>query len=156
MGILTEAMQKAVPQIGLCFVATATLNGKPNVSPKGSLCVLDDDHLGFADIASPDTMRNLEANPIIEISTIDQMSRKGYLFTGEAEILKDGPIYDKVAETIWAREGRDAPVHAVVKVKVTQARPVLSPAYTLHKDAKEEEVKAIFLKRYGYVQIDKT
>lgn len=155
MGILTAAMQATVPQIGLCFVATATLDGKPNVSPKGSLCVLDDDHLGFADIASPDTMRNLAINPLIEISAVDQMSRKGYLFVGTAEILKDGPIYSKVAETIWAREGRDAPVHAVVKVKVVQARPVLSPAYTLHKDAKEEDIKAVFLKRYGYAEAPK-
>jgi predicted pyridoxine 5'-phosphate oxidase superfamily flavin-nucleotide-binding protein len=147
-------MQAAIPKIGLCFVATATLEGKPNVSPKGSLCVLDDDHLGFADIASPDTMRNLAVNPVLEINAVDQIARKGYLFAGTAEILRDGPIYTKVAETIWEREGRDAPVHAVVKVKVTQARPVLSPAYTLHKDAKEEEVSAIFMKRYGYQKLN--
>lgn len=153
MGILTDQMKAAVSEIGLSFVATATTDGKPNVSPKGSLCVLDDEHLGFADIASPDTIRNIKANPNIEISMIDQMSRHGFLFRGTAEVLNDGPIYTKVAETVWSREGRHVPVHAVVRVKVTEARPVRSPAYTLNKDAKEADVKAVWLKRYGYQPI---
>lgn len=42
MGILTEEMKRAVPAIRLCFVATVTSDGKPNVSAKGSLCVWDD------------------------------------------------------------------------------------------------------------------
>ena len=51
MGILTDDMKNAIPAIRLCFVATVSPDGKPNLSAKGSLCVWDDDHLLFADIA---------------------------------------------------------------------------------------------------------
>jgi hypothetical protein len=43
-----------------------TPDGKPNLSPKGSLKVWDDETVVFADIASPGTMRNLLTNPFIE------------------------------------------------------------------------------------------
>ena len=39
MGILTAEIKAAVKSIGLCFVATASKDGMPNVSPKGSLTV---------------------------------------------------------------------------------------------------------------------
>lgn len=45
MGILTAEMKAAVDDIRLCFVATASSDGMPNVSPKGSLTVWNDDHL---------------------------------------------------------------------------------------------------------------
>jgi hypothetical protein len=35
MGILTAEMKAAVDDIRLCFVATASKDGMPNVSPKG-------------------------------------------------------------------------------------------------------------------------
>jgi uncharacterized protein len=43
MGILTSEMKQAVDNIRLCFVATSSRDGVPNVSPKGSLTVWDDD-----------------------------------------------------------------------------------------------------------------
>lgn len=70
MGILTAEMKAAVDDIRLCFVAAASKDGMPNVSPKGSLTVWDDDHLAFANIASPRTMKNIKENPKMEINTI--------------------------------------------------------------------------------------
>ena len=52
MGILTEEMKRVVAQQQLCYAASVTPNGKPNLSPKGSITVLSDDELGFADLAS--------------------------------------------------------------------------------------------------------
>jgi hypothetical protein len=53
MGILTDEMKRVVTEIQLCYAATVTPDGKPNLSPKGSITVLSDDELGFADLASP-------------------------------------------------------------------------------------------------------
>src|SRR5690349_23715411 len=58
MGILTEEMRRVVTEIQLCYAATVTPDGKPNLSPKGSITVLRDDELGFADLASPGTIEN--------------------------------------------------------------------------------------------------
>ena len=67
---LIDEMKEMVERLRLCYVATVTPDGKPNLSPKGSLKVWDDETVVFADIASPGTMRNLRSNPSIEINLV--------------------------------------------------------------------------------------
>jgi hypothetical protein len=62
MGILTGEMRRAV-ETQLGFVATTCPDGTPNLSPKGTTAVWDDDHLVFAHIHSPGTVANLRSNP---------------------------------------------------------------------------------------------
>ena len=149
MATLTADMKRMVAALRLCYVATVTPEGKPNLSPKGSLKVLDDEHLAFADIMSPATMRNLRANPYIEVNMVDPFLRHGYRFKGVCEIHRDGAVFDQVANELWEREGRQYPVNAVVRIKVEQALPVKSPAYVFNKGVKEEDVRRIWLERYG-------
>ena len=149
MATLTEDMKGMVAGLRLCYVATVTPEGKPNLSPKGSLKVLDDEHLAFADIMSPATMRNLKANPAIEVNLVDPFLRRGYRFKGSCEIHREGAVFDSVANELWVREGRQYPVNAVVRIKVEQALPVKSPAYVFNKGVKEEDVRRIWLERYG-------
>ncbi|HEX2566853.1 MAG TPA: pyridoxamine 5'-phosphate oxidase family protein [Burkholderiales bacterium] len=149
MATLTEDMKAMVAGLRLCYVATVTPEGKPNLSPKGSLKVLDDEHLAFADIMSPTTMRNLKTNPAIEVNMVDPFLRRGYRFKGTCEIHREGPVFDAVANELWVREGRQYPVNAVVRIKVEQALPVKSPAYVFNKGVQEEDVRRIWLERYG-------
>jgi len=79
-------MQAVIESARLCFVATVTPEGRPNLSPKGTIRVWDDAHLFFLDIASPGTRANLERNPWMEINVVDQISRRGYRFFGRAEV----------------------------------------------------------------------
>jgi len=146
---LTDEMKEIVERLRLCYVATVTPDGKPNLSPKGSLKVWDDGTVVFADIASPGTMRNLRSNPFIEINLVDPFLRRGFRFKGRAEVYESGPEFDFVAEALWSQEGRQYPVNAVVKVTLEQALPVLSPVYMFNDEVSEEEVRAIWLKRYG-------
>jgi len=53
VGILTEDMKRLVSEQRLGFVATVCPDGTPNLSPKGTTAVWDDDHIVFADIRSP-------------------------------------------------------------------------------------------------------
>ncbi len=154
MGKLTQDMKDMVDRLRLCFVATASPDGKPNLSPKGSLKVWDDDHLVFADIASPATIRNLRVNPLIEINMVDVFLRRGYRFKGRAEIIEKGPEFDFVAQDLWTREGPQYPVNCVVKVAVDRALPVLSPAYTFNKNVEESVVRRVWLERYGVREIE--
>jgi predicted pyridoxine 5'-phosphate oxidase superfamily flavin-nucleotide-binding protein len=149
MAILTEEMQRMVAGLRLCYVATVTPDGKPNLSPKGSLRVIDQEHLAFADIMSPATIRNLRSNPYIEVNMVDPFLRRGYRFKGVCEIVTEGEAFDLVANELWEREGRQYPVNAVVMITVQAAIPVRSPAYVFNKGVKEENVRNIWLERYG-------
>ncbi len=77
MGILTNDMRRVVEEQRLGFVATVCPDGTPNLSPKGTTAVWDDDHLVFADIRSPQTVANLHRNPVLEINVVDPFVRKG-------------------------------------------------------------------------------
>src|SRR5215472_18738494 len=92
---LTDDMQRVVREQRLGFVATVCPDGTPNLSPKGTTAVWDDDHLIFANIRSPGTLANLRQNANVEVNVVDPFLRKGYRFKGIAEIVEAGPLYDK-------------------------------------------------------------
>ena len=60
------------------WVATATREGVPNVTPKGTVQVLDDQHIIFADLFSLKTRQNLEQNPQVAVTVVDPATAKGY------------------------------------------------------------------------------
>src|SRR5438552_11863790 len=97
IGMFTEDMRRVV-EAELGFIATVCPDGTPNLSPKGTTAVWDDDHLVFADLRSPGTVENLRANPSIEINVVDQLVRKGYRFKGTAAVHDDGDSFERGIE----------------------------------------------------------
>lgn len=138
MGILTDDMKRVVREQKLGFIATVCPDGTPNLSPKGTMEVWDDDQLMFVDIRSPGTVANLRQNPAIEINLVDQLVRRGYRFKGTARVLTDGPEYERVA-TERRERGAANPMRALVLMKVERALPVTSPAYDV--GASEDELR---------------
>ena len=126
---LTADMRAIVRSAHLCFAATVTPEGRPNVSPKGTVRVWDDHSLFFLDIASPGTRANLAANPWMELNLVDQLSRRGYRFSGRATIHTGGRIFDDAVAMIVGEERATYPVAAVVLLEVEKAAPLISPGY---------------------------
>jgi uncharacterized protein len=100
------------------WVATASRDGTPNVSIKGSLRMLDDEHLLFADIFSLKTRNNLKENPRIAIMVYDADTRRGYAFKGKAEQIDSGPLFDQTVESIRKAMPQLPTPKYVVKVAV--------------------------------------
>ncbi len=123
MGKLTEDMKELIKDFMPAYVATADKNGKPNVSPKGSVRILDDDTLIFADILSPNTRANLEQNPQVAIDVVNAKGMKGYQFKGNAELLSSGDIYDMMVEGLKSNPAtaKLPPPTYVVKVTIEEA-----------------------------------
>jgi predicted pyridoxine 5'-phosphate oxidase superfamily flavin-nucleotide-binding protein len=147
VGILTDDMKRVVTEQRLGFMATVCPDGTPNVSPKGTTAVFDDDHLVFADLRSPQTIRNIAANPSIEINVVDQLVRKGYRFKGTATVHKDDDIFERALELymeIGLGDYRDR-IKGVVLVKVDRAVELTSPVYDLGRT--EAEVRADYIAR---------
>jgi predicted pyridoxine 5'-phosphate oxidase superfamily flavin-nucleotide-binding protein len=128
MGILTQEIKEFVKQEKLGFVATVCPDGTPNLSPKGTTTVWDDDHLVFADIHSPGTVTNLLVNPSIEINIVDVFNRKGFRFKGTAKVLSEGSLFDEVI-AFYKNAGSKYIINNMVLVKVERIIPLLSPVY---------------------------
>jgi predicted pyridoxine 5'-phosphate oxidase superfamily flavin-nucleotide-binding protein len=138
MGILTADMKRVVEQQRLGFVATVCPDGTPNLSPKGSTAVWDDDHLIFANIRSPGTLANLRYNASVEVNVVDPFVRKGYRFKGVASILDSGPLYDRLL-AFYRERGSQHTIREIVLIQVEIAQPIDSPAYDL--GLTEEDVR---------------
>ena len=138
MGILTVDMKRVVEEQRLGFVATVCPDGTPNLSPKGTTAVWDDDHLMFANIRSPGTLANLRQNASVEVNVVDPFLRKGYRFKGVASILESGPLYDELL-AFYRKRGSQFAIREIVVIAVQTAQPVDSPAYDL--GLTEEDVR---------------
>jgi predicted pyridoxine 5'-phosphate oxidase superfamily flavin-nucleotide-binding protein len=148
MGVLTDEMKQVVEQQRLGFVATVCADGTPNLSPKGTICVVDDEHLMFADIRSPGTVANLRANPSVEVNVVDPLVRKGYRFKGRAEVLEAGAKFERLVAVFVSRGLFDAPrrIRAIAMVRVDQARALISPGYD--RDTDEASVRTRWVRYY--------
>ncbi len=138
MGILTADMKRLVQEVRLGYVATVCSDGTPNLSPKGTTTIWDDDHLIFADIRSPGTISNLRLNPVLEINVVDPIVRKGYRFKGTTTILTEGQLFEDIL-AFYRRRGVANRIDAIVLVKVERALALISPAYDL--GLTEDEVR---------------
>lgn len=146
MGILTEDMQRVV-ETQLGFVATVCPDSTPNLSPKGTIAVWDDDHLVFAHIHSEGTVANLRTNPSIEINVVDQLVRTGYRFKGTAVTHTVGAVFERGIGFYQARgtpQARER-IRAIVIIEVDSADAVVSPAYDL--GASEDELRQLWTAR---------
>ncbi len=146
LSVITSEIKIFLNSQKLGFVATVSSDGKPNISPKGTIIPWSDDLLAFADIRSPDTMMNLQNNPFVEINVIDPLSRKGYLFTGIAKIIKDTPLYVEILNH-YRTNGIQSPINSIVLVSILSISEVTSPLYDLGKT--EEEIKLKWKKYFN-------
>ena len=144
--VITSEIKIFLNSQKLGFVATVSSDGKPNISPKGTIIPWSDDLLAFADIRSPDTMMNLQNNPFVEINVIDPLSRKGYLFTGTAKIIKDTPLCIEILNH-YRTNGIQSPINSIVLVSISSISTVTSPLYDLGKT--EEEIKLKWKKYFN-------
>ena len=144
--MITEKIGKFVSQQKLGFVATVSPNGTPNLSPKGTISVLDENTLAFANIRSPQTIENLEKNPSVEINIVDPFSRRGYRFKGIAKIISDGEEYNKIILS-YRQNGIQTTIKSIVIVNVKQILEVTSPLYDVGYT--EEELRIKWKKYYS-------
>ena len=128
---LTADMKRVVEEQRLGFVATVCPDGTPNLSPKGTTAVWDDDHLVFANIRSPGTVANLRQNPSVDVNVVDPFARKGYRFKGTATILEAGPAYERAVDFYRRRASVVSLIREIVLIRVLSAQAIDSPAYDI-------------------------
>jgi hypothetical protein len=96
----------------VCMVATVGGDG-PNISPKGSMIVLDDDHLAYWERSKKQALDNLRKHPRVAVIYSNKAAfERGELphpggifrFYGTAEIHERGEFRDRIRTMLPARE----------------------------------------------------
>ena len=137
--MITSEIKNFLNTQKLGYVATVSSDGLPNISPKGTIIAWASEILAFADIRSPDTVKNLQNNPNVEINVIDPLLRKGYLFKGIARLINSGLQYDEILQ-YYRDNGITSPINAIILVDISEISDVISPLYDM--GISEGEIKS--------------
>jgi uncharacterized protein len=141
------AAQKSV----LCWLATVAEDGQPNVSPKEVFCIHDAEHLVIASIASPASVRNIRANPLVCVSFIDVFAQRGCKVMGSARyIARADAAFSALSAELAAMAGPRFPLHGVILVRAHAVETIVAPSYRLHPAETTVQSQAVAAMRtYG-------
>ena len=105
---MRELLDTALADGYSCVVGTASKDGWPQISPKGSVMVYDDETLAYWERAKRSGLANLLENPKIVVYYSNHDKRIRWRFYGEARIEESGAIRDDVmSKTVQAELDRD-------------------------------------------------
>ncbi|MCP9332685.1 pyridoxamine 5'-phosphate oxidase family protein [Lentilactobacillus hilgardii] len=102
MAKLNQAMKDLIAG-ELSYIATVDADGNPDVGPKISMRVLDDEHLIYNEMTGGQTQANINDNGKVIVATANAKALKGFRFGGTAKLYTDGPYYEQAEK--WA-EGK--------------------------------------------------
>jgi predicted pyridoxine 5'-phosphate oxidase superfamily flavin-nucleotide-binding protein len=95
---MKEALAKTIEERSFCLVGSASADGWPNVSYRGSVAVLDDHTITFWERTRRQTLRNLEENPRCVIFYRNRERQANWRFFGYARVASEG----EERERAWA------------------------------------------------------
>ena len=110
-----------------CLLATAGPNG-PNISPKGSMIVFDDEHLAYWERSKRTALENLGHDKRVAViyanfkAQRDGVLESGFLrFWGTAELHESGPVREAIFAKLLPREqthdGADKGIGVLIRIE---------------------------------------
>ena len=109
-----------------CLLATAGPDG-PNISPKGSMLVFDDDHLAYWERSKKQALANLSHDQRVVVIYANMQAQKdkvldsGFLrFYGTVALHDEGPMREAIFKRLSKREqehdGADKGIGVLIKI----------------------------------------
>lgn len=117
MAKLTQEMKDMI-STQQCFVGTVSKEGIPNVAPKRSTRVLNDETLVFNEVTGGATYKNLLDGSKVSIAVVNREVLDGYRFVGSVEVQDSGDLYEQAA-TMAEKNNMRKPL-AVVLVHIDE------------------------------------
>lgn len=149
---MTPEIKKAIADSVLCWLATSSLDGIPNVSPKEVFCEYGEAIL-VANIASPQTVRNIKVNKNVCISFIDILVQKGFQVKGLAYIIKKkNPEFEALSKPLLEITQGKYPFTTLTKIEIESIKPIIAPSYKLFPEMSIEERVNSARKSYGLIE----
>ena len=149
--ILNAEIKQSIERSVLCWLATVSEDGMPNVSPKEIFTDFGEDQIIIANIASPKSVRNIRQQSKVSISFIDILVQKGYQLKGNASIIdRSDTHYADMEAVLLKMTGGHFPFATITLIKIESAKPIIAPRYLLYpKTTKAEQINSA-RKIYGF------
>ncbi len=105
---------KDILKSNVCYLATSSKNGKPNVVPMGLVQPIDDSTVMIVDVRMNKTMCNLSENEQVALAVTDSAKMQAYQLKGKANVVTSGEIFENANLLVKEK--------AVIKSKRLQER----------------------------------
>lgn len=149
--MVTPEIIASISKSVLCWLATCDQYNVPNVSPKEIFHYFDPNQIIIANIASPQTVKNIKVNPNICISFIDILVQKGYQLKGIAKIITPSdPSFEKMNPILQKMTKGKYPYATITAIDIQSVKPIIAPKYILYPDTTEAE--QIYQARKAYFE----
>lgn len=141
MGILSESIKEYIDRSILCWLGTINKNNYPNVSPKEIFTYWNDNSIIIANIASPQSVRNIKFNQKVCLSFVDILIQKGYKLYGIAkEINKPSADFENMSKKLdKVMNGAPFSIISIIHITISSSKSILAPSYQFFPDTTSEE-----------------
>jgi|SRR6056300_1641766 predicted pyridoxine 5'-phosphate oxidase superfamily flavin-nucleotide-binding protein len=141
--------QNHFDQFVLCWLATVSEKGVPNVSPKELFVFEREKRLLMANIASPQSVKNIRANPQVCVSGVNIWTQKGLQCKGKAVVIdpKHKNFRQKVKRFEMLIQGKFKVLH-IIQIQIETVKEIKAPSYLFYKDTTEQIQIEAAKKRY--------
>ncbi len=131
-------IEKYIDKSVLCWLATVDEVGHPNVSPK-EMFTHHNGKLIIANIASPQSMKNLSGNDAVCVSMVNVFTQKGIKLKGRARIINTMDVDFKENESILIDLYSDVyTIKSIIEVSIEKVETILAPSYVKFPERTEE------------------
>ncbi|MCD2257455.1 pyridoxamine 5'-phosphate oxidase family protein [Lactobacillus sp. CC-MHH1034] len=113
---LTTKMKSMIVN-NLAYIATVDENGNPDVGPKETMRVLDDNHLIYNEMTGRQTMHNIADNGKAIVAVANKQELKGFRFAGPAQLFTSGVYFEQAQAYAQANNLPAAKAAAVITVE---------------------------------------
>jgi predicted pyridoxine 5'-phosphate oxidase superfamily flavin-nucleotide-binding protein len=137
--MIDDSVKKYIDKSVLCWLATCDNDFFPNVSPKEMFTYRDDSTLLIANLASPNSIKNIIKNPNVCVSFVDVFVQKGYKLQGKATIIDKADLeFNSKVKPLTDLFTDKFPIKSVIEISVTKVDTIQAPSYFLYSDTTEE------------------
>ena len=147
---ISDEIKRCIDKSVLCWSATSSMDNIPNVSPKEIFSFYETDQIIIANIASPQTVKNIKANENVAVSLIDILVQKGFQIKGKAKIISKEHAEFKTMESVLVKmTGGKFPFQTITCITAEKVKPIIAPRYLLYPETTEEQQVEGARKSYG-------
>ncbi|MGL4610330.1 MAG: pyridoxamine 5'-phosphate oxidase family protein [Trueperaceae bacterium] len=150
--MLTDEIKTYLQRSVLCWLATISEDGTPNVSPREIFVPEGDKYVLIAHVASPKSVRNIKANPKVGLSFVEVFEQRGFKLNGTAQVIEPSdPHYDERVQPLKRIATERFPVQSFIEVEVLKVAKILAPRYCLYPETTAEGQIERAVKTYNRV-----
>jgi len=148
--ILDANVRRLVDESVLCWLATSSAAGQPSVSPKEIFAVFKNDSIIIANVASPNSARNIKENPKVCISFVNVFTQRGYQIVGTAQDLRTGDDgFAEIEQLLLGITQGKFPFKSAFRVMAHEVAEIIAPRYRLFPETTEQDQIASAMISYG-------